>query len=262
MTRVYVPSRGRAGGSSTLRTLSEEGVRDVWMMTPPEETRRYEAEYDRPALAQPGKGIGDARQAILTHAREEGLERYWMLDDDITGTFYRRGATRLVRESLVVVLSKMEHAIDGSGVQRVAAFGPEFRHRAWSGPPTVWDVNLRNFVCVNTAAPANYLPILKEDLDFALQVINAGWHTLRFNAFAFDSPRMGTTEGGCFDDYAAGLLDDSSKVLAERWPGIISLGLNADGYVESRVDWKALRSRTIKDIPRSAQGLYKSADKV
>lgn len=243
MTPVYVPSKGRSGHSATLSSLSEEGVQDVWIVTPPGETQKYEDTYrvecvgGWQVIPQAGDGIWGARQTALQHARAEGT-RFWMLDDDITGAFWREGS-KLKRTRLSTVM----HAMDEKAATVVVAmYGPNFRHRAWTGPPAEWDVHLRNFVNVDPAVTADYWDNVKEDLDFVLQLLTSGLHTVRFNAWAFESPRMGTTEGGCWDDYAGGALDEATLALRDKWPGLVEVTLDeANGYVTNRVDWRAVR---------------------
>ncbi len=250
MTPVYVPSKGRAGRASTLRSLSEEAHPAVWIVTPPEETQQYQEAYGSQSgwhvVPQRGEGIWGARQSILEHARVEafaaGGQRFWMLDDDCTGAFWRDAAYRLKRSSLSAIMTNMEDVVRRFEAP-AAMYGPNFRHRAWSGPATEWDVHLRNFVNVDMAIPFDYWDNVKEDLDMVLQIITSGRHTLRFNAYAFDSPRMGTTEGGCWDDYLTGALDVASQLLPQRWPGLVSLELDdASGTVTNRVNWKAVRA--------------------
>lgn len=244
MTPVYVPSKGRAGRSATLSSLSAEEHPAVWIVTPPEETAAYRDTYGSQSgwhvVPQAGDGIWGARQSILDHARIEG-RRFWMLDDDCTGAFWREGH-RLKRSSLWSVMLAMEDVVRARRVA-VAMYGPNFRHRAWSGPVTEWDVHLRNFVNLDPAIPFDYWDNVKEDLDMVLQIITSGRHTLRFNAYAFDSPRMGTTDGGCWDDYLTGALDVASHELPGRWPGLVSMELDQkSGYVTNRVNWKAARA--------------------
>jgi len=266
MTPVYVPSRQRCGASATLRLLSEEGHPDVSIVTPPGETQKYAAEYDLPGwrvIPQQGTGIGLARQSCLEDARERRKPRFWMLDDDTTGAFERNAARRYERRTLSEIMSAMVSLVNLTGVSHAfALFGPNFRHRAWSGPDAEPDTNLRNFVCVNTNAPIAYQDMLKEDLDAVLQAITRGWHTYRFNSYAFDSPRMGSMQGGCRDDYEAGKLDDATEKLKERWPDYVTIRFNEkEGYAENRVDWKAVRLAGLR-IRQDALGLYKSPDQV
>jgi len=240
---IGVPSRGRAGKSATLEAL--RGRDDVIVVCPPEEFGAYAAAYDFEMIMPDNPGIGIARQALLDHARDFNLGPFWMLDDDITGAFVRRD-DKLVRFDLYEALHSMENwLIDNvmDGYHRVALAGPNFRHRAWSGPDVEWDKHLRNVVWVNPDAPINYWPHLKEDLDVVLQSLLAGWHTIRWNSFAFESPHMGSTEGGCKPDYDAGKLDEACRALVEKYPDVVSLKLDMDtGQLTNRVDWRKLRT--------------------
>lgn len=246
MIPVYIPSKGRSGTASTLASLEDEGSDHVTVVVPPGEVRRYRERYDSPGWAvirQRGHGIQGARQTILDDARSMGHEWIWMLDDDTRAVYFRHGATRFRRTTYAEAFAFMERAvkIDHHGIPVMMA-GPQFRHRAWSGPDTERDVHLRNFILMAPLAGFDYWPHVKEDLDMVLQVLAAGASTLRFNAVAFDSPTMGTLAGGCSEDYAAGALEEASAALVEKWPGVVSLRFNEkEGRVENRVNWKAAR---------------------
>lgn len=252
MTPVYVPSKGRAGHSATLTALIQEGHSDVTVVVPSGERASYTAVHDVRVIQQTSMGIGDARQTALTDARKREVETFWILDDDIRGCYRRRvGATSFYRCDFRTLMDGIEAWIkEWAPVQSEPALkmaGPQFRHRAWAGPGWEWDKHLRNFVLIRTDVEAAYWPWVKEDLDFVLQVLGAGYRTLRFNEWAFDSPAMGSTEGGCFDDYARGALEDASRRLVDRWPGVVSMRLNErTGYIENVVDWKAVLAGNIR----------------
>jgi hypothetical protein len=239
---IAVPSRGRSGKSATLEAL--RGRADVVIVAPVDDVEAYESAYDDfLVVPQTGKGIGGARQDILDFARAHDTGPYWMLDDDITAVFERDGV-RFHKIHIDTALAFMEQQIAYVDAQLLALAGPQFRHRAWTGDDVERDKHLRNFVRVNPAAPIEYWPWLKEDLDVVLQSLLAGWHTLRFNSIAFESPQMGSTPGGCQPDYAAGLLDEACQRLAGKYPGIVKVKLNmTTGAIESPVDWREVRRR-------------------
>lgn len=237
---IGVPSKGRAGKSATLAMLDEQD--EVTVAVPVEEQSVYESIYPHFAILPVEEpGIGNARQALLTAARNDEWGAFWMLDDDITGFFWRVGR-KLVRTEIGPALNLMEDVLSEQKVGPVALAGPQFRHRAWAGPDVEVDKHLRNVVHVEPQAPIDYPPILKEDLDVVLQALTQGWHTVRFNLVAFDSPQMGTSQGGCREDYDAGKLDDACRALVERWPGLVEYDLdNKTGRLTNRVNWKAVR---------------------
>lgn len=241
---IGVPSKGRAGKSATLAALRNRS--DVVLAVPPEEASAYLDAYAQAVVIHPvAPGIGHARQRLLEFAREQGTGPFWMLDDDITGAFERDEQTRLLRPtSINEIIGSMEWqmAALASEISGLALAGPNFRHRAWSGPEMEWNKHLRNFVWVNPDAPIDYWPHLKEDLDVVLQALTKGWSTLLWNAYAFDSPQMGTSAGGCRDDYDAGKLDVACQALVEKWPGLVDLRLDGKtGRLTNRVNWKAVR---------------------
>lgn len=248
MIPVYVPSKGRAGRSTTLSALSSEGFQAVTVCTTPSEESRYRESYASQGwtfIQQGRPGIQGARQAILETARERGEGFIWMLDDDITSVSQRVGSSypKMAFKAALATIESDARAIQEKEADRrtIAMVGPQFRHRAWAGPDYEWDVHLRNFILINPWH-VEYWDHVKEDLDVVLQYLAKGFNTLRFNSYAFDSPTMGTLAGGCSEDYAAGALDEATRALVEKWPGVVSMRLNPrTGYVENRVNWKRAR---------------------
>lgn len=243
---IGVPSKGRAGKSATLAAL--RGAEDIWVVCPEDEIEDYRVAYPwvTGIWGQTHPGVGMARQQLLTLARLYDTGPFWMLDDDITGAFARRKDGKFDRMDLgAMIFEMMEYfETDTLGQQRVALAGPNFRHRAWSGPGFEKDRHLRNFVWVNPEAPIDYWPHLKEDLDIVLQALTQGWATARTNLYAFDSPQMGTSQGGCRDDYDAGKLEEACRALVEKWPGVVELRIDPKtAQLTNRVNWKAARER-------------------
>lgn len=242
---IGVPSRGRAGKSATLDSLKHAG--EVWVVCPEDEVAAYREAYPwvYRFLPQTTPGIGVARQQLLTAARRSATGPYWMLDDDITAVAIRLVGGPLGNVVLPYFIQTLESVLVPYRNEKIALAGPNFRHRAWTDPYGVhMDKHLRNFIRVNPNAPIDYWPHLKEDLDVVLQSLLAGWHTVLFNQFVFDSPMMGTTKGGCRDDYDAGKLDEACKALVDKWPGVVSLRLDdKNARLTNRVDWREVRRR-------------------
>jgi hypothetical protein len=247
---IGVPSKGRAGRSQTLAAVLGQGIdvpgHEVWIVCPAIEINAYRDAYPWVTYIWPqdGPGIGSARQTLLRHAREIGTGPFWMLDDDITSTSVKLVGGPMGKVALPHFLSMLDSVLVPYLNEKIALAGPNFRHRAWTDPYGVhMDVHLRNFIRVNPAAPIDYWPHLKEDLDVVLQALMAGWHTVLFNQFVFDSPQMGTSAGGCRDDYDAGLLDEACRALVEKWPGVVSLRITEEAQLTNRVDWREVRRR-------------------
>src|SRR5688500_13829310 len=86
---VYIISKGRWESRLTARALAKIGV-PFRIVVEPQEFRQYAAVID-PAkiLTLPfsnlGQGSIPARNWVWEHALEEGHERHWIMDDNISG---------------------------------------------------------------------------------------------------------------------------------------------------------------------------------
>lgn len=239
---IGVPSKGRAGKSPTLASLADRT--DVVIAAIPSEEDAYVEAYPNAVILRTEPNVGTARQDLLDFARHYGTGPFWMIDDDILGVYERYDGRHFRPIEISDALTRMESAITEAADDRLALAAPHFRHRAWSGPDVEFNKNLRNWMYVNPAAPFAYWKHLKEDLDAVLQVLLAGWHTMRFNSIAFTAPLMGSLPGGCADDYAAGRLDAACQHLASKYPGIVSLKLSdTTGQLESPVNWREVARR-------------------
>lgn len=240
MIPVYVPSKGRAGQSATLTSMSRDGV-SASVLVPDAEASSYRAAHpDHNVIGTTMEGIGPTRQEILRQARVDGHPYIWLIDDDITGMFWRWSG-KFHSAPWPDALGWMAKEV-GSW-PTVAVAGPNHRQYAWSGPEHVANRGLRDVVLLKTDGPWDYWPFYLEDLDICLQALSAGSHTLRFNTVAYSAPGMGTLPGGCYDGYQAGALEDARRALHDRWeqlaPGLLSMLLHPKGYIQTKVKWNA-----------------------
>lgn len=202
----------------------------------------YRTEYPNATIVTHDlTGIGVIREAMLTLARSKPFA--WMVDDDVRNLFERTDG-KLRRVTWRVALDRMEAEV-ASDWPTVALAGPSARQYAWSGPDRFFNRHVPQVVLINTAAPIDYWPHLLEDIDVVLQALTAGWHTLRWNVWAYEVPQMGTVKGGCWDDYQAGKQEQAMELLLARWreraPGLVGVRLNKRGYVQTVVRWKDFR---------------------
>lgn len=82
---------------------------------------------------------------------------------------------------------------------------------------------------------------MKEDVDFMLQRLTAGWSNITVNKFAMNKPAMGSTSGGLSRRYAANENSACAHAIAEEWPDILTLKRKRGGW-DVRVNWSAFPS--------------------
>lgn len=218
------------------------------VITSESEAQDYLDTYDGVSVrAVRSEGIGLVRQEILRMARLRGQRTIWMIDDDIT-TLSDRDDSNLTRSGKPqylpfpwrTALLHMQKIMDQ--YPDVGAVSPMVRHFAWTFDEPRWNRRMGYVVRLRTDGPWDYWPHFHEDTDLTLQILTAGWQTIHLNQYAYQTPAMGTLEGGCHAGYLSGEDERSGRLLVEKWeqthPGLVRLGTSASGSVTTRIDWK------------------------
>lgn len=194
-------------------------------------------------LPENDRGLPYARQFVLQHVRQQSLEWFWMLDDDID-TFFTVKNRRCVKIDGRAALTGAQQLF-----LQVPALGQaalEYKQFAWSSTKAV---RLNGYcdvaVCINVANTrfVNYRDVtLKEDRDFTLQILSTGRRTARITRFAFGTARNGSNHGGLYPLYATdGFEEAQSRRMEQLWSGICSFHRKPDGRPDVRINWAAYR---------------------
>jgi hypothetical protein len=185
--------------------------------------------------------IVGARQSILNHAREKGSTWYWQIDDTVTGLGLRKipGAkAHLINP--IAALFDLQNIF--SIHPKVALISPDFRHLAW-GAAEPFKLNTRCMVITGTRADTglNYDldMLMKEDIDFCLTTLSAGWVTVLSHLHEISEVPMGANKiGGMTEKYSTtGFHDRSCQQMMRKWPRYCSLAFR-HGRPEIKTSWK------------------------
>lgn len=247
LSDVYVPSRGRAGDCPTITELLRDGVRPV-VVTPLAEAPEYDLYY--PACTVIGvdvQGIGPTRQWILRHARQRGLDRVWMLDDDLDDPRYRAhyGAPYefIPWNEWLAAVADLTPVAGGIGSIGIAT--GMTRQYGWPEDSAIPNKRAGYAVLLTVDGPWNYWPYLHEDTDMTLQVLTAGYKTIKLPQYVFHTTTMNWRGGGCQQDYEAGAGQRDGVALRDKWevqyPGLVRLEQNKEGNTVTRIDWRRFR---------------------
>ena len=238
---VYVPSRGRADNAPTIKELVQHGVSPLVIVPYGERGKYMDAFPDVAVIGVEQQGIGQVRQWILQDARRRGLDRFWMLDDDLDDPRKRAA----FGEPYVFCpwdewLSSIEDLTPGVG----AATGMS-RQWGWPEDSAIPNVRVGYAILMRTYMPVNYWPFLHEDTDMALQILTAGYTTLKLPQYVFHTTTMNWRGGGCGEDYDRGAAELAGTVLLDKWerrnPGLVKLRKNKEGNTVTRVRWSDFR---------------------
>lgn len=249
---VYVPSKGRPDKLRTIESLFRGEQTSRHRVTPILVVEPHEADAYRAGISGAGRapsevgvlvlpasnqGITYVRNFILESARLGKQRNFWMLDDDITA-FTRQGK----KANGADVLNEA-HALF-VGLPHLGQGALEYGQFSWGAKtPLKFDgyCDVAVWISVEKTLNLSYRPhlTLKEDRDFTLQVLAAGWQTARAARLGFNAPKNGSNAGGLKDLYQEGGRERlATDRMIEAWPGICSLNIKEDGRPDTKIDWK------------------------
>jgi len=221
---VYVPSKGRAETSQTIRFLDRDGVPFRVVCEPTERASYASVVGDERVLVLPfhdlGLGSIPARNWIIEHAIAEGHDRHWQLDDNIRYVCrYWRG--KRIPCASGVALRVVEDFADR--YENVALAGLAYRFFAsQTMPPFYVNVHVYSCTLVANSIEQRWRGRYNEDTDLCLQVLSAGLCTVLVNAFMVDKVATMLMRGGNTDElYVADGRLEMARSLERAWPGVV-----------------------------------------
>lgn len=239
---IYVPSRGRAGTSKFLARVREERLATT-IVVEPREAAVYREAYPGLAvvvLPENDRGLTFSRNFLLEEARRQAHPWIWQIDDDVSG-FLRFEGTKGEKVSAKEALAGAQvHGV--TGISMVAL---EYQQFAWSAGARVKENGYCDVVVgLRPRIPFSYRDVpLKEDRDFAMQVVSKGYETRRVTRFAFAAPGVGSNPGGLHEQYAVGKDVVGARRLVELWPWCSEVVVKNGGRVDAKIHWRRIRAR-------------------
>jgi len=253
---VFIPTKGRHDCAAFPDLLRDEGLTFTLVVEPQDEASYRSVYPDAEYLVLPenDRGLWFSCQNILEYCRENGISRFWRVDDNVRG-FYKTVKNKNVACEPIEALSYAESL--ASARPRIGVIGFQYKQFAWSAKKA-YAFNRRVHCCVlvDSAAPANYREIAegKEDIDHFMQCLTSGWATVVVNQYAMDKPVMGrNAKGGLAEWYRSGGHNDVAKVVVRLWPQycyLIEKDLGLDvGFHWAEIDrlWNRQKHKTTND---------------
>lgn len=238
MTPIFIPSKGRPS-PKTAQCFEDKS--NLIVVVEPQDQSLYK-NVQLAVLPKNDQGISYVRNWILDFARNMDLEKYWMLDDDISQFFEYEGQ-KGKKISGEQACQKAEEALTW-GIPNLGQGAMEYNQFAWSQKkdvvaPGYCDVAVLMFPKKINAIRYRPELDLKEDRDFTLQILNAGMFTGRAAKIAFAAPKNGSNPGGLSGEYAkAGREREASERMIKTWPGICELNIKKDGRPDVKIHWR------------------------
>lgn len=205
--------------ATTPRLLTESDIPHTLVVEREEEEAYREAfpAADVLVVEESGLGVTHVRQVMLDAARDRGWERYWQIDDNVR----RFGVVRdgkVVRTTALETLSSVERLVRA---RRLALAGPDFSRRA-PRQPKRWRRHGRVVCCILTPTYTgiDYDPafLCREDTDFCIAHLVAGWETLLVHTATID--KTTGNDGGLASvlDSRADAEEHDNDLLCAKWP--------------------------------------------
>lgn len=215
---VYIPTKGRCGNVATAETLEEDGV-DYKLFVEPAEVEEYAEKYGADKIVEvedDDQGLGPTLNEILEYSEDVGCDWHWQLDDDV-GAFYIRRGGEVERTGPDEVMRYCEKFVER--YKNIGMASP--RSSNWMAKQDKpFSLNLPPLIVklIRTGMPYRFRHC-QTDTDHALQMLNDGWCTVRFNAFGFSKVASSAElEGGLTDYYRNDGFIDKVRRLQSFWP--------------------------------------------
>jgi hypothetical protein len=224
---VYIPSKGRYKSSHTARFLLKDGC-PFRLVVEPQEAKEYTELFGADkvlVLPENDQGLIYARNWIKAHATAEGHYRHWQLDDNITKIYRRYGEGRRIPCEAGIALRAVEDFSDR--YENIALAGlTYYMFLATSVKGPVFHLNHWVYSCslILNELPQEWRLVYNDDTDMCLQVLAAGWCTVRFNAYAIGKIRTMIVKGGNTNAlYQGDGRLKMARTLERVWPGVVKV---------------------------------------
>lgn len=254
MERIFIPSKGRLENCTFIKFLKENKI-PATIVLEVEDSVNYMEKFGRDLvsgcfefliLPESNKGITYVRNFIKQYTEDNGIQYFWMCDDDLTGLYYRE-ETKMIKSGINV----MEAAERQMKMQpQVALMGLEYQQFAWGAGEKhfIYDSFCDSCVMINNRLlfGQRYREYVegKEDRDFAMQTVKAGHNTMRTTLYAFAAPKNGSNKGGLKEIfYDLGREETCANRMVEMWGAdIVARITKDDGRPDVKIRWDKINS--------------------
>lgn len=172
----------------------------------PQEYGSYASAIDRrKILALPFSNLGQggipARNWVWDHSAEEGHDRHWIMDDNISH-FDRLNNNRKRLVASGCIFRAMEDFADR--YENVPMAGPNYRGLVKQNqrgiPPFYLNHRVYSCILLSNAVPHRWRGRYNEDTDLSLRFLKGGYCTVLFNAFLAQKVPTMSMKGGNTDE--------------------------------------------------------------
>lgn len=221
---IMIPSKGRYKEALTANTLRADGI-PFHLVVEESERDEYAKRFgDDSVLVLPFSNQGSvipARNWCKDWSTEQGFERHWQLDDNMSD-FLRWNKGKRIPCNAGVALRVCEDFTDR--YENIAISG--LNYSTWARqrmPPFFLNTHVYSCSLILNSIPHKWRGIYNEDTDLCLQVLADGWCTVLINAFLAEKRHTMTMGGGNTTDlYQGDGRAKMSRHLERLWPGVVT----------------------------------------
>lgn len=223
---IYIVSKGRADRSLTAKFFIEDGV-DFLIAVEPQEYDDYcknigEKYILKLPFSNLGLGSYPARNFCWEHSIQNGHDRHWIFDDNIS-LIRRLYKGKRIPCNALVAINIIEDFTDRYKNIAISAFNYTMFVTNNTQKPYVSNVHAYSAMLINNHMDFRWRLKYNEDVDLCLQVLHNKMCTVLFNAFMVD--KVSTTakmKGGNQTELYKNNSHDKkvlkAKSLEEIWP--------------------------------------------
>jgi hypothetical protein len=261
---IHIPSKGRYSSNITVKALERMKVTNYWVIVEEQEFDLYRNSIGKDHLIvldktyqdkyqtlddlgnTKSKGPGAARNFAWELSILKGYEWHWVMDDNIF-RFSRYNKNNYYEVKDPVFFLIMEDFCNR--YENVAMAGPNYEMfvtRKEKHPPFVMNTRIYSCNLIRNDVPFRWRGRYNEDTIISIDMLNAGWCTVQFNAFLQFKAMTQTVKGGNNTDFYSkeGTLP-KSKMLVHEYPQYARLSWKF-GRAHHHVDYSHFRFNKLR----------------
>lgn len=222
---IFIPTHNRVQTATTPKLLDAARL-PYTLVCDPDQANAYSEKFPQANIMpvpRKGRGIVYARQWLLEHARSDGMNGYWVLDDDIQNYVQfgvdgsQKPATiRAALSSVEALLSRYTNVVVAAPTLAQFAWAAIRRGETFTYNRCYW---IGWWMRADTGIDHDPDLNVKCDVGWLIEHLATGnWVSIMSNEFGVRTPAMASNAGGLHSVYVAGKQNAASRKLAAQWP--------------------------------------------
>lgn len=195
---IYIPSKGRASNLKTVKMLEANDITAYYVVCEANEFNEYSKYVNwRNLLVLPSSGYGTssvARNFCIEHSQRNGFAKHWQLDDDIS-RIYKHSKGKVLNDYPMHAFMDVEKFTESRPYIMMAGLNTSSSFLSTVKKDLMYNTSLTSCFLI-TNSPFRFRLRMLVDMDYQLQLLAAGYSTLRFLNLAFTFVTPMKQEGG------------------------------------------------------------------